>query len=159
MFNCYALCYIRFGCPQFTSIYQQKESQPIRVAEEALERVLEFNKWNLEENVKENDPLRVDSNPRNIHIVQVDAGVFTERFVTFGCLIKNHDKEIILATYRKKLVSVELVLAKIMAIRWSLLLAQELKLQSILVQLNAIVTVDCILNFEICCHYRPHVFS
>lgn len=50
------------------------------MAEEALERVLEFNKWNLEENVKENDPLRVDSSPRNIHITRFNIVLPITRF-------------------------------------------------------------------------------
>lgn len=36
-------------------LYQQKRLNPIRVAEEALERVMEFKNWNPKERIKEKD--------------------------------------------------------------------------------------------------------
>ncbi|CAI8584800.1 unnamed protein product [Vicia faba] len=75
-------------------LYQQKSLNPIRVAEVALECVLEFNKWNPEVGAKKK--LLVHSEleivPKNIHVLQVDSGVFMEGFVSYGCTIKNHRK-------------------------------------------------------------------
>lgn len=84
-----------------------------------LESVLDFNKWNPEIGTKNKLPLHsyLESNPRNVHILLVDSRVFNEEFVSFGCIIKNHDKEIILDTSRKEIISVESVVTEILAIK------------------------------------------
>lgn len=97
--------------------------------------------------------MRVEYSSRNIHIVMDDVGVFSEGFVSLGCIIKNHDKEVSMAPCRKEVVSVKPIVIEMLAIRWSLMLAPDLKLERILVQSYAIVAVDFInLFFENCCH-------
>ncbi|KAI5426125.1 hypothetical protein KIW84_031808 [Lathyrus oleraceus] len=63
-----------------------------------------------------------------------DVGVFSEGFVSLGCIIKNHDKEVSMAPCRKEVVSVKPIVIEMLAIRWSLMLAPDLKLERILVQ-------------------------
>lgn len=60
--------------------------------------------------------------------MQVDIGFFNEGFVSFGCIIKNHGKNIILVGTRRENINVEPVAAELLTVRWSIRIAQYLKL-------------------------------
>lgn len=77
-------------------------------------------------------------------MLQVDACCFDEGFVTFGCVFKDHDKKIVIASSRKELIIIDSAIAEILATRWSLQLAKKLKVERILVQYDALNVVDCI---------------
>lgn len=91
-------------------------------------------------------------------VLQTDARVFNDGFVFFSCIIKNHDKKVILTTIKKESISIELSVAEMLAIRWSLLLIQELKLERICIQSNALSVMDCI-NYIPYCFPRTHYLS
>lgn len=61
---------------------------------------MEFNKKNPVSRTKENHVQRGSDVPiiRDILVLQVDACCFDEGFVTFGCVFKDHDKKIVIAS-------------------------------------------------------------
>lgn len=78
-------------CARNMQLYQHKSVNPLRVAEDKLVTVMKFNRWNPEIGVKKKSPIysAIESNTKDVHVVQVDAGVSNESFVSFGCIIKN----------------------------------------------------------------------
>lgn len=65
-----------------------------------------------------------------------------------GRVSKNQPKEVLIASCNKEFISVELSIAKSLAIRWGLQVAKDLKLDKMLVQSNVMFVVDCINAFE-----------
>lgn len=102
-------------------LYKHKIVNLVRVAEDALDVVMKFNRRNPEIGVKQKSLVHsaLESNTKDVHLVQVDAGVSNEGFVPFGCIFKNHEKDIILSTSKRERIIVEPVVAEMLAIRWS----------------------------------------
>lgn len=65
-----------------------------------------------------------------------------EGFVSFDCIIKNLDMETILAAIRKDLISAEPMVAEMLVVRWCLTIAQELKLERVIIRSDALIAVD-----------------
>ncbi|XP_058784773.1 uncharacterized protein LOC131659623 [Vicia villosa] len=125
-------------------LYQNKASDPIKVAAEALDSVLEFNKWNPVLSAKRKLTSQEEHMPQDVHVLQVDAGSFPTGFVAFGCVIKDPNGTGILAACKKDMLSIDPLVAEILGIRWSLQLAKSLNLERILVQSDCLNAVDCI---------------
>ncbi|XP_058741949.1 uncharacterized protein LOC131614373 [Vicia villosa] len=81
---------------------------------------------------------------RDVHFLQVDASVLEGGITILGCVFKDHNQVVIYAACRKEIVSLDVVDAEIMAIRWGLMLAKELKIERIVVQSDAKTVVDCV---------------
>ncbi|XP_058776200.1 uncharacterized protein LOC131650511 [Vicia villosa] len=66
-------------------------------------------------------------------IWKVDVGVFPENSVTFGCIFKDHTGEILFSACKKESMNVDLLLAEMLTIRWSLSLAKEFRVERLVV--------------------------
>lgn len=55
--------------------------------------------------------------PTDLIVAQVDAGVFQDGSVSFGCVLRNQRAEIILAASKKDLITVSSNVAELLAIR------------------------------------------
>lgn len=106
-------------------LYQQKKVDPNVVSDEALDYMLELTKRNLDLRVKKKPIPNRNMEPisKGVFVMQVHAGVFHEGFVMFGCVIKNHYRQVITTSSRKEHIPVDPCVAKILTFRWSLLLA------------------------------------
>ncbi|XP_058763625.1 uncharacterized protein LOC131637081 [Vicia villosa] len=127
-------------------IYQQKSSSPISVAANALYSVKEFNLRNSPV-VSITDPRvqpLMNDIPADFTLIQVDAGVFPDGSVSYGCVFKNQISGSFFAVSKRELLTVDPGLAELLAIHWSLSLAGQFKLRSIMVHSDAKVVVDCI---------------
>ncbi|KAI5421996.1 hypothetical protein KIW84_045446 [Lathyrus oleraceus] len=100
-------------------LFCHKAFEPHVVVDEALEYVLEFNKANP--NLRSNKSL-------------VQVAYLEPRFHSFNII--------------QEFISVELSIAKSLAIRWGLQIAKDLKLDKVLVQSDVMFVVDCINAFE-----------
>ncbi|XP_058783927.1 uncharacterized protein LOC131658676 [Vicia villosa] len=129
-------------------LYQAKDSSPIKVAEEALESVMDFNKWNFFKKGEERLRLASDTSNLDVHSIHVDARFSDEGFMTMGCIIKDHNQILSLAACRRENVQVEVAVGKAMAMRWGLSLAKDLNLEKIVIKSDAKVVVDCVNGFS-----------
>ncbi|XP_058760957.1 uncharacterized protein LOC131634317 [Vicia villosa] len=126
-------------------LYQQKSVEPWIVAEETLVAVKEFNITNPCVKVKTPSFNSLETpSDHEVYTMNVDAGCFEDGSVAFGCLIKNQDGNVLLAACKREEVSVCPLIGETLAIRWSLQVAKELKVERILVQSDALSVVDCI---------------
>lgn len=98
--------------------------------------MLEFNIENLDLQIKKKSILSGNLEPisHGIFMVHVYAGCFQEGFVIVGCVIKNHSKEVIIASSKKEHIFVDSSVAEILSIRWSLKIPRELNLERVLIQ-------------------------
>lgn len=62
------LCF-KIWLAQNLLMYQQKTSEPVYVAEEAFNCVMDFNSWSLEFSAKKKLEINREYNPRNVHIL------------------------------------------------------------------------------------------
>ncbi|XP_058724620.1 uncharacterized protein LOC131596076 [Vicia villosa] len=136
----------KIWCARNKLMYQQKPQHPVKVANEALDSTLEYNRWNVPASRTGSSLMQPQtvSMPVDTQILQVDAGLIGEEAVSFGCVLKNHDSRITFAASHRECVSVEPAVAEMLAIRWSLTVASKLSLQRLIVQSDAKVVVDCI---------------
>lgn len=116
------------------------------MAEKALEVVIEFNRWNpLPTRPKKKLICPVESSQSyDVIIAHVDAGVFCDGFVTYGCSLRNHNREFVLAASCKEFISIDPALAEMLAIRWCLSLARNLQIQKIIIHSDCTTVVDCV---------------
>ncbi|CAI8584877.1 unnamed protein product [Vicia faba] len=105
-----------------------KIKDPVRVVDDALIGVAE--KW-----------------PKDVHTIQVDAGVSPDRSIVFGGVIQVCEMKIIIAA-SKEVSRTDTVVAEMLAIRWSLGIAKDLKLDRVLLQSDALGAVDCINGYQ-----------
>ncbi|XP_058775075.1 uncharacterized protein LOC131649326 [Vicia villosa] len=127
-------------------LYQQKIVSPLRVMENVCFLVEEFNCRNVDTETN-HDSSRAHSDvvlPTDLITAQVDAGVFQDGSVSFGCVLRNQRAEIILAASKKDFITVPPNVAELLAIRWCLGIASALKVDRILVQSDAKSVIDCI---------------
>ncbi|CAI8613525.1 unnamed protein product [Vicia faba] len=84
-------------------LYQQVIS-PVRVVEETLFGVNEFNTRNPKVGAEKDLPKShcADAVSHNVTIAQVDAGDFSDGPVSFDCVFKNHESGILMATSKKE---------------------------------------------------------
>lgn len=66
-------------------LYQFKESSLVRVAEEALASVFEFNKWHTIGGVVSGKAPQKEKSNRGVHTLQVDGSTFEGGIMTRGC--------------------------------------------------------------------------
>ncbi|XP_058787163.1 uncharacterized protein LOC131661587 [Vicia villosa] len=127
-------------------VFQNKRCCPIAVASGAVECVQEFRRANPVNGKKASVTVRRlgETFPLDVHIAQVDAGITWNGEAVFGCLFKSHSLVFLLAASKKESIEVEASLAEMMAIRWCIQLAVELKLDKVVFQSDAQVVVDCI---------------
>ncbi|XP_058760149.1 uncharacterized protein LOC131633451 [Vicia villosa] len=129
-------------------MYQVKDPSPIKVAEEALESVMEFNKWNDVKKGEERLRTTSDTSTLGVHFLHVDASFSEEGFMTMGCIIKDHNQAFSLAACRRENMQVEVAVGEAMAVRWGLSLAKDLNLEKIVIKSDAKVVVDCVNGFS-----------
>lgn len=55
---------------------------------------------------------------RGFHSIQVDAGYFPNGFVAIWCVIRDHDRKVVLATSKRIVSSVESLVEETLAIKW-----------------------------------------
>lgn len=118
----------------------------MKVAEEAVDSVVEFNKWN---SVREGDFLDnsiADSSRKDAHTIHADASISEEGFVTLGCIIKDQHQSISIVACKKEYISAEVAVTEALAIPWGLNLAKDLQLERIVIKSDAKVVMDCV-NF------------
>lgn len=82
----------------------------------------------------------------SMKVIQVDAGCFVDGFTYFGCVFKDKDSKVEFAACHKEFISVKLALVEILALRWCLQLALDLRLDRIVVQSDTLSVVDWV-NF------------
>lgn len=107
---------------------------------------MEFNSWNPGFSTKKKLEIDPEYSPKNVHVLQVDVGVFPENSVSFGCIFKNPTGEILFSARKKESMNVDPLLAEMLAIRWSLLLAKEFRVERLVMQSDCLNAVDCINN-------------
>ncbi|XP_058724687.1 uncharacterized protein LOC131596129 [Vicia villosa] len=131
-------------------VYRQKFTDPRLVAKEAMESVIEFNKFNpcIKAKPPAHNLLEVPIS-FEVCILQVDAGCFDEGFISFGCLLRNQAGRVVSAACKWEEMSANPVTAETLAIHWSLQLAKELKVERILVQSDALSVVNCIISLSL----------
>lgn len=125
-------------------LYQLKDPSPVKVAVEAVEQVEEFNKWNHASKGVNRNLVAPDTDKWEVHFIHVDASFLEEDFMTMGCIIKDHNHVISIATCRKEAVQVEVAVGEEMAARWGLSLAKDLKLEKVVIKTDAKVVANCV---------------
>ncbi|XP_058763226.1 uncharacterized protein LOC131636630 [Vicia villosa] len=128
-------------------VFQSKSLTPMEVAKMAEDLVFDFNKWNPEVCIKNRIPECNDNKVQGVCIIQVDASVFEEGCISFGCIIKDEDI-IVLSACKVEAMNVEVAMAETLAIRWSLNLARSKNIEKVLVQSDCLSAVDCINCFS-----------
>lgn len=135
---------INAWCAINALVFQQKSCSLIVMAFNALARVQDFIRENPVSIRHQPVNHSLESFPADVHIAQVDVGLSREGFVVFGCIFKNHRREITLAASKKEYIDVDLGLAELLALRWCITMAMELKLDRVIFQSDALSVVDCI---------------
>ncbi|KAL5073683.1 hypothetical protein RYX36_012667 [Vicia faba] len=75
-------------------------------------------------------------------VVQTDVGCFDDVVVSFGCVIRDLTSNIFLAATKLRVSILDPTNAEMLAIRWSLQVAKNLKLTSFMVKSDALAIVD-----------------
>lgn len=127
-------------------LYQHKSVSPVSIMKDVIFSVEEFNCRNSDAGAKLSRPNPTSDLllPAELNVVQVDAGVFHDGSVSFGCVFRNQQGDIILAASKTEFISVAPDMAEFLAIRWCLSIAATLKLDKVLIQSDAKSVVDCI---------------
>ncbi|XP_058723191.1 uncharacterized protein LOC131594996 [Vicia villosa] len=127
-------------------LYQQKEEDPVKVAMDAGDAVMELNQHNPTWS-KDKSLVNMDNQRRSdadFHTVKVDAGLDDNALVTFGCVILDKEEMPLLSLCKKEAFSTSPGLAECMALRWSMETTIKLNLRNVLFQSDAKAMVDCV---------------
>ncbi|XP_058757305.1 uncharacterized protein LOC131630541 [Vicia villosa] len=127
-----------------SAVFNQIFQDPIRVAEDAVNGVAEHNRWNQEEKTISIAATTTKPWPKDVITIQVDAGLSPNGSIAFGGVFRDRERKIIMAASKKEEARTEPVVAEILAIRWSLGIAADLKFERIILQSDALGVVDCI---------------
>ncbi|XP_058746226.1 uncharacterized protein LOC131619104 [Vicia villosa] len=114
-------------------VLQNKRCCPVSVAGGALDSVHEFCRSNPSLGLKKSQAAAepFETFTLDVHFAQVDVGCTADGYTVYGSIFKNHFKEVLLAASRKEGIEVEASLAELLAIRWCIQLAIELKLDKV----------------------------
>lgn len=123
-------------------LYQDRSSSLVQVAEQVMASVMDFNKWNNSKGGEQHEEEVPDTYKQKVHIVQVDASIFADGFMTTGCIIHDHHRVITIAACKREHIIVEAIVGEAMAIRWGQTLAKEMKLEKIVIKTDAKGVVD-----------------
>lgn len=116
------------------------------IAERALQGVMEFRKETASDHNVGNqskNPVK-EPNPKGVCTMLVGDGLIVAEVITFGCVVKDHNQQVIVVACLKKNLCVVPCLAEMLAIRWSLNLVKGLGCNKVLIQPDSSSTVDCI---------------
>lgn len=134
------------------SLFKNQKPEPHVTAADGLDFVLEFNKASPCKKVLRQQNPAAENDPvyRGFNVIQVDAGCYVNDLVALGCVIKNQADDVILSASNRESIAADPATAEALAIRWSLQKTQELNLDRVLVQSDALVVVDCLndINFS-----------
>lgn len=72
-----------------------------------------------------------------------------------GCVIKDNEKRVVLSASKKTESFMEPSIAEVLALRWGIQVAMELKLKTILVHSYAIIMVDYVNMIKVCVVLEP----
>ncbi|XP_058732849.1 uncharacterized protein LOC131604425 [Vicia villosa] len=139
-------CLYKLWAARNLTVFHGKSCCPIAVAADAFESVQEFNRTCPGSNKRRSIPIQHHNSswPTDVHLVQVDAGFNREGKAVFGCVFKNHNRDVILAASKVENVEVESSLAEMLALRWCIKIALNLNLKKAVFKSDALSVVDCI---------------
>lgn len=140
-------------------VFKNNRMHPVHVVAKECGLASEFLKWNSLKSSNCDTKQPVEDWPNMLHFVQVDAGVYEEGIVAMGCVIKDRNKVIIMASCRKEEIQVEPLVVEVMAIRWAIQLEKHLKLHKTVFQFHALVAVDCVNSVSNCAVIEPVAFD
>ncbi|KAI5447636.1 hypothetical protein KIW84_015185 [Lathyrus oleraceus] len=103
-------------------LYNQKVVELYVIAERALQGVMEFRKETASDHNVGNqskNPVK-EPNPKGVCTMLVGDGLIVAEGITFGCVVKDHNQQVIVVACLKKNLCVVPCLAEMLAIRWSL---------------------------------------
>lgn len=76
-------------------------------------------------------------------------------FVEMGCIIRDHDMGVVLATSKRIMCYAKPLMEEALAIRWGIQLALDLNLGRIEVHSDALLVVDCINEIKVIVEVEP----
>ncbi|XP_058742583.1 uncharacterized protein LOC131615095 [Vicia villosa] len=135
-------------------IFKNQLADPVTVAQEALNCVSDDNK-SLLVSPSNNLSMQEEYSPKNVHILNVDAGVFSPNSIAFGCVLKAPDGGVILSACRKEALNTDPLTVEMLAIRWSIRLALDLKIERLVVQSDCLNVVDCVNSVAVFATIEP----
>lgn len=92
-------------------------------------------------------------------LVHPDAGCFPDGAVSFGCVVKDPTANIFHAASKRLESHADASTTEILATRWCLQVAKDLKIEKFIIQSDALVLVDCINDFDFCAALDPIVID
>ncbi|CAJ2638763.1 unnamed protein product [Trifolium pratense] len=126
-------------------IFKQAVFYPIVVASGAHGFVEEFNLANPVTHAERclRPPMEWSAPSHNFLKVNIDAGRDNLGKVTWGIVIRNHNKEAIYAAMEKSEVVAEPILAETLGLRWGMQVVRNRHLSNVVFELDASVVVNC----------------
>ncbi|XP_058733933.1 uncharacterized protein LOC131605614 [Vicia villosa] len=142
--TCYLLHHIWKACN--LKLYEQKRCDPVRVAMDAWDAVMEIN-LHTPTRAKDAGHARINtiSAPADeFHTVRVDAGLGENDVMTFGCVIMDQNKIPIVSLCKRENCISNPGLAECLALRWSIETAAKLNIHKVIFHSDAKAMVDCV---------------
>lgn len=93
----------------------------------------------------------------NSWTIQTDVGCFSEGMMSLGCVIKEPNANIFLVASNRFSSHAYASTTEVLAIRWTLHLAKDLKLDNFIMQSDALIIVDCINDYNFFAVLNPMV--
>ncbi|XP_058775882.1 uncharacterized protein LOC131650175 [Vicia villosa] len=142
----FCACLYKIWAARNLVVFQGKSVCPIAVAGGAFDCVQDYIRWPPDSDGQKSPSAgRINvTYPHDVHFAQVDAGFTEEGDTVFGCTFKDPFSKVLMAASKKDQIVVDASLAELMAIRWCILLAADLRMDKIVFQSDALVVVDCI---------------
>ncbi|XP_058759872.1 uncharacterized protein LOC131633172 [Vicia villosa] len=142
----FCACLYKIWAARNVVVFQGKAVCPIAVAGGAFDCAQDFVRWPPDPDGKNlsSSARSAFSFPQDVYVAQVDAGLTEAGDTVFGCTFKDPFGKMLMAASKKEHILVDPSIAELLAIRWCILLAADLKMNKIVFQSDALVVVDCI---------------